>query len=230
MMADDADPHVKEQYAMFQRIVRNINSNQQAGMVLPLMYDEVSKQPVFKFELLKNEGGKAYDTTKIKEYYSNAILTALSADILRIGQTSTGSYALGSIKTTLSALAIETKLKEICNVINQHLIPLLGKFNGWDLTRLPRVDIDDLEASSLEEISKFLQRTGSIGFLPKTPDVINKIMNTLGLDDLPEGTNLDEVLGENKSRAGDGMKTAGAGTSTDGKSIASGDENMDNTA
>lgn len=64
MMADDADPHVKEQYAMFQRIVRNINSNQQAGMVLPLMYDEVSKQPVFKFELLKNEGGKAYDTTK----------------------------------------------------------------------------------------------------------------------------------------------------------------------
>lgn len=47
---------------------------------------------------------------KIKEYYSNAILTALSADILRIGQTST-SYALGSIKTTLSALAIETKLK-----------------------------------------------------------------------------------------------------------------------
>lgn len=78
---------------------------------------------------------------------------------------------------------------------------MIGKFNGWDLTRLPRVDIDDLEASSLEEISKFLQRTGSIGFLPKTPDVINKIMNTLGLDDLPEGTDLNEVLGENTQEA-----------------------------
>ena len=228
MMADDADPHVKEQYQNFQNIVRNINSNQQAGMVLPLMYDEVSKQPVFKFELLKNEGGKAYDTTKIKEYYSNAILTALSADILKIGQTSTGSYALGSIKTTLSALAIETKLKEICNVINQHLIPLLGKFNGWDLTRLPRVDIDDLEASSLEEISKYIQRSASVGFLPRTPEVVNKILNGLGLDDLPEGADLNEVLGENTSRSGDGLKTAGAGTSTDGNNVASGDTNLEN--
>ena len=146
-----------------------------------------------------------------------------------MGQGSTGSYALGSIKTTLSALAIETKLKEICNVINQHLIPLIGKFNGWDLTRLPRVDIDDLEASSLEEISKFLQRTGSIGFLPKTPDVINKIMNTLGLDDLPEGTDLNEVLGENTSRASEGMATPFEGTRTTGSDSNAADANLENT-
>ena len=82
MMSDDASPDMKTQYGMFQNIVRNINNNQQAGMVLPLMYDEVSKQPIFKFELLKNDGGKAYDTTAIKTYYSNAILTALSADVL----------------------------------------------------------------------------------------------------------------------------------------------------
>ena len=82
MMSNDASPDMQSQYQMFQNIVRNVNNNQQAGMVLPLMYDENSKQPVFKFELLKNEGGKAYDTTSIKTYYSNAILTALSADVL----------------------------------------------------------------------------------------------------------------------------------------------------
>ena len=81
MMSNDASPDMQSQYQMFQNIVRNVNNNQQAGMVLPLMYDENSKQPVFKFELLKNEGGKAYDTTSIKTYYSNAILTALSADV-----------------------------------------------------------------------------------------------------------------------------------------------------
>ena len=82
MMSNDASPDMQDQYQMFQNIVRNVNNNQQAGMVLPLMYDENSKQPIFKFELLKNEGGKAYDTTSIKTYYSNAILTALSADVL----------------------------------------------------------------------------------------------------------------------------------------------------
>ena len=68
-----------------------------------------------------------------------------------MGQSSTGSYALGNIKGTMSAIAIESKLKEICNVINQHLIPLLARLNGWDLTRLPTLVAEDLEATSLEE-------------------------------------------------------------------------------
>ena len=64
-----------------------------------------------------------------------------------MGQGNTGSYALGNIKGTLSAIAIESKVKEICNVINQHLIPLLGKMNGWDLTKLPFLDIDFLNTN-----------------------------------------------------------------------------------
>lgn len=123
-------------------------------------------------------------------------------------------HALGSIKTTLSALAI-IQVKEICNVINQHLIPLLGKFNGWDLTRLPYVDIDDLEASSLEEISKYIQRSASVGFLPRTPEVVNKILNGLGLDDLPEGADLNELLSDNTSRSGK-LATPFEGTRTTG--------------
>ena len=229
MMDDEADQNVKDQYAMFQNIVRNVNSNQQAGMVLPLVYDEVSKQPIFKFELLKNEGGKAYDTTKIKDYYTNSILTALSADILILGQGSTGSYALGSIKTTLAAIAVETKLREICNGINQHLIPLIGKLNGWDMTRLPTLTTDDLEATSIDELSKFYQRLASTGFLPRTRDVVNKGLNLIGLEDLPPDVELDDVLPESTSRSGDGLVSAGAGTSTDGNNIASGDNNLDNT-
>jgi hypothetical protein len=81
-MAEDADEITKAQYREWQNIVRNIQQNQQSGMVLPLAYDETTKQPLFKFELLKNEGGKAYDTTSIKDYYVKSILTALSADVL----------------------------------------------------------------------------------------------------------------------------------------------------
>lgn len=230
MMAKDADPELKAQYFEIQKIVRNINNNQQAGLVMPMIYDENTKQPLVKFELLKNEGGKAYDTTKIKDYYCKAILTALSADILLMGQSSTGSYALGNIKNTLSAIAIETKLKEICNVLNQHLIPLLAKLNGWDLSRLPNIVIDDLESVSLEEVSKYIQRLASVGFLPQTLDVVNKGLNLLGLEDLPVDTDLTEVLPDKSSRSGDGMKTAGDGTSTDSTNIESNDNNLDNVS
>ena len=230
MMAKDADPELKAQYIKIQQIVRNINNNQQAGLVMPMIYDENTKQPLVKFELLKNEGGKAYDTTKIKDYYCKAILTALSADILLMGQSSTGSYALGNIKNTLSAIAIETKLKEICNVLNQHLIPLLAKLNGWDLSRLPNIVIDDLESVSLEEVSKYIQRLASVGFLPQTLDVVNKGLNLLGLEDLPVDTDLTEVLPDKSSRSGDGMKTAGDGTSTDSTNIESNDNNLDNVS
>jgi hypothetical protein len=231
LMANDAEPEVQAQYNMWQNIVRNTHNNEQAGMVLPLMYDDITKQPLFKFELLKNDGGKAYDTKSIKEYYCNAILTALSADILLMGQSSSGSYALGNIKGTLAAMAVESKLKEICNVINQHLIPLLGKLNGWNIARLPTMTAEDLEAISLEEVSKYLQRVGSIGFLPRTPEVVNKILDVLGLDALAEDVTLDEVLTPSTSRAGDGMATPFEGTSTkQGNGTDTSAKNLDNKA
>ena len=231
MMAKDADPELKAQYFEIQKIVRNINNNQQAGLVMPMIYDENTKQPLVKFELLKNEGGKAYDTTKIKDYYCKAILTALSADILLMGQSSTGSYALGNIKNTLSAIAIETKLKEICNVLNQHLIPLLAKLNGWDLSRLPTIGIDDLESVSLEDVSKYIQRIGAVGFLPRTPDVVNKVLNILGLEDLPVDVSLDDVLPDKTTRSGEGMKEGlNNGIGNNGNQEDESSNNLDNAS
>lgn len=231
MMAKDADPELKAQYFEIQKIVRNINNNQQAGLVMPMIYDENTKLPLVKFELLKNEGGKAYDTTKIKDYYCKAILTALSADILLMGQSSTGSYALGNIKNTLSAIAIETKLKEICNVLNQQLIPLLAKLNGWDLSRLPTIGIDDLESVSLEDVSKYIQRIGAVGFLPRTPDVVNKVLNILGLEDLPVDVSLDDVLPDKTTRSGEGMKEGlNNGIGNNGSQEDESSNNLDNAS
>lgn len=227
VMAQEADAATKAQYEMWQNIVRNIHTNQQSGLVLPLAYGD-DKQPLYKFELLKNEGGKAYDTSGIKTYYSNAILTALSADLLIMGQGSTGSYALGNIKGSLAAIAIEAKLKEICNVINQQLIPLIGRMNGWEMTRLPYMEIDDLESVSLEDVSKYIQRTASVGLLPRTKEVVDRVLNLIGLDSLPEGTNLDDVLPESTSKSGQELDNPLEGsrkTATEGNDN---DNNLDN--
>lgn len=231
-MADDAPPEMKAQYEAFKNIVRNIHNNNQSGLVMPLLFDPETKQPVYRFSLLKNEGGKAYDTTKIKEYYVNSMLTALSADVLILGQGATGSYALGSLKGTMAAIAIEAKLKEICNVINQHLIPLTAEYNGWNMEKLPSLTVEDLESSNLEEFSKAIQRMGAVGYLPKNLEVINKILDSIGLDPLPEDTNLDELLPEKTTRSGEGM-SEGLNNGTGDSSGSSGDSsstNSDNAA
>lgn len=232
IMAADATEEMKAQYNQWLNIVRNLHNNQQAGLVTPLIYDPETKMPLYKFSLLKNEGGKAYDTTQIKNYYVNAILTALSADVLILGQGATGSYALGSIKGTLAAIAIEAKLREVCNVINQHLIPLTGEYNGWDSARLPRIDIEDLESTSLDEISKFVQRIGAVGYLPKTPEVFNKILDGLGISAMPEGTDFESLLPEKTTKAGQGMQEGlGSGTgSADGSAGDASSVNSDNAS
>ena len=98
------------------------------------------------------------------------------------------------------------------------------------MTRLPELQMSDLEAVSLEETSKYFQRLASVGFLPRTPEVIDRILEIAGLDSLPEDTDLDEVLTSSTSKAGEGFKTAGAGTSTDPTNISTGDGNLENTA
>lgn len=62
-MVDDATPDMKAQYENFQNIVRNIHNNQQVRISIyhSFMMRTVRTQ-CSSFELLKNDGGKAYDT------------------------------------------------------------------------------------------------------------------------------------------------------------------------
>ena len=70
----------------------------------------------------------------------------------------------------------------------------------------------------MESFSKFVQRIGAVGYLPKTPTVINKILEVGGFDEeIPEDTPTDELLkllGEDTSRAGDGYSKGSTGTGT----------------
>lgn len=227
-MSEDSTPEQKAVYAAYKNIVRNVQSNQQGGVVMPMAYDPDTKQPLFKFELMSAQGGKAYDTSQVITRYNNSILTAMCCDLLTMGQGATGSYALGSIKSSMTAMTIESRLREIRDVINHHLIPMTAEYNGWDITRLPTIDFEDLEVTDLDQISKFLQRVGAVGYLPRTPEVINKVLDALGLDALPEGTDLDDVLPEKTTKSGQGMEE-GLSSGTGNADGASGDASSTNS-
>ena len=51
---------------------------------------------------------------------------------IRLGQDGVGSYSLADSKTNMLAMAIESRLKEIRDVLNSELIPFLSRLNGWN--------------------------------------------------------------------------------------------------
>lgn len=213
-MAEDASPEQKALFEQMKNIIRNLQANTQSGVILPSATDPDTRQPLFKLELLSTEGGKKnYDTDKVKNYYRTMIFIGMSADILLMGNTNTGSFALGSIKSSLTGAFIESMLKKIVQIFNEDLVRQVYELNGWNVSRRCVVEYDGVEDINIEEFSKAIQRVGAVGYLPKNIDVVNKILSALNMDILPDNADLTTLLPDNQSRAGDGMES-GLGNGT----------------
>lgn len=230
-MSSDASPEQKVIFEQFKAIVRNLQNNTQSGVILPSTVDPETRQPLFELKLLSTEGGKKnYDTGAVKDYYRTMIFIGMSADILLMGNTQTGSFALGSIKTSLTGSFVESMLRRIVSVFNDDLIKQIYELNGWDIARRCKMDHEGFEDVDLESFSKAIQRIGAVGYLPKNLEVVNKILNAMNINELDEEANLEELLPQDKSKSGQGMEEgmpSGTGQAT-GDSGDSSATNADN--
>jgi len=226
-LSPDATEEQKSIRDYYYNMVRNLERNEQSGIVLPNAYDPESRQPLFEFELLSVASGKQYDTSAIITRWDYKILTSLFADFLKLGQDQVGSFALAGAKTSIMAMAIEARLREIADVLNKDLIPQTFALNGWDDEELPKFTYTDLDEEDLDEFSKLVQRIFSVNAIEFDREIANIIRERgFGATPYPKDQPVDEdLLPQNRSRAGDGMKTAGDGTST---SVAGQDESVDN--
>ncbi len=230
-LSADASPEQKAIRAYYENVMRNLQLNQQSALILPQAHDPDTRTPLFELELLSLNGSKAMDTTKIKEYYKNLILTSLFADILVLGQSGGGSNALGQVKNSLSATAAEAMLMKIRDVINNDLIKQTYELNGWDTSRMGQMDFDNLETEDLESFSKAVQRFASTSVIEVDRAVLNRVRESIGVDALPDDMEPDQnLLPEKTSRSGDGFKTAGEGTSNSPSGTDSSSNNLDNAA
>ena len=226
MAAEDGPK--KDAADAYMKIGRNIQANEQACVVTPSDRDDRGNK-LFDFKLVSSQGAKQYDSGAIIARYNNAILQALWADVLQMGQSNVGSYSLSDTKTNLVAMAVQDKLIGMREVLKE-LRDLLFRMNGWSLdTELPYWDFEDLESQDLDVYSKFVQRIGAVGFLPKTPEVLNDVLNKMGLNAMPEDSTIEDFnVGDNESGAGEGM-TSGLGGGTGTNSGSSGDASSANT-
>jgi hypothetical protein len=209
----------KATLAAFQQIIDNYNAGTQRGLLVPLMSDPETKAPLFDYSLLESKGLAKYDTEAVIKRLQGDILSALSVDILKLGAEGGGSFSLAESKSSVLALAIDYRLREIAEVLNSHLMRTLYEMNGWDTSNMAKFSYADIEEVSLEDFSKAIQRVFSTSAIEVDRGVLNRIRKVLGMepkgDDEPvDKDNLPAILTGQATGAGAGMEvgTSGSGT------------------
>jgi hypothetical protein len=164
-----------EQRALYNKcieIVTSVRQNEQAGLVLPLVYDDKGNE-LFKFELLSSGGSRQFDTSTIIKRYNSNIAQTILADFILLGQTSVGSFALSDNKTSMFAAAIGAWLSSIADVFNSKAIPDLFAANGDYAESLPKLHYDDLETLPLKELGEYFSKLISVGAVTPDEDLEN---------------------------------------------------------
>lgn len=230
----DPDATVAEKAVLeqIQNIGRNLKNGQQSCIVFPHMIDPESRQELFKFEILNPEG-LAQDSDKVIKRWDDKILQCLYADILQLGNKNMGSYSLADSKSSLVAMAIEFRLKEIQDVLNSDLIPSLYEMNGWDKSEMPYFQYGDLEQKDVSIFAKALQQLKATSLIVPSAKNINHIAEVVGLpdrvDDDIDQEELNGLLGNMTSRSGDGAAAGGInGTSSSVSEEDNSASNLDN--
>jgi hypothetical protein len=216
-MSSDAPDDKKAVYDHYKLIVKNLHANEQAGLVLPSFFDEHGNQ-MFTFSLMANAGTKQYDTNAILASYENKILMTYMADVLKLGQDASGSFALSDSKTNLLAVGIKSIIDEILQEFNEDLIPQTLIMNGWSkATDMPRITMDDLDDRDLNVLGQFLQRAGAVGLLEADEDLSEWLREIIGAPSVNRDKKIKpEMVAGGASEAGKGMEKGLSNTNGSG--------------
>uniref|UniRef100_UPI003D458294 hypothetical protein n=1 Tax=Escherichia coli TaxID=562 RepID=UPI003D458294 len=213
----------------------NAHSGEQSFFMLPS--DTKDNAPQYSMTLKGIDGmGKQYSTAQLISDRKKSILDRLGAGFINVGNDKGGSYNLSESKQTIHTQFVQRVNEIILEALNENLLPQLLALNDMRLpeTEMPYVKAGEIVDVDMEGFSKAIQRIGAVGYLPKTPKVINRVLEVLGIDEkIEEDISQEELmklLGEDTSRAGDGMTKGSSGNGT-GKISASRDNsaaNLDN--
>lgn len=209
--------------AAFQTIIDNYNAGTQRGLLVPRIVDIESKLNLFSYDLMESKGSAKYDTESVIRRLQQDILSALNCDILKMGAEGTGSFSLAESKSSVLALAIDYRLREIQEVLNHDLMKTIFTMNGWSCERLPKFVYADIEEVDLESFSKAIQRIFSTSAIECDRQVMNRVREAIGVPPKPDDEEVDvENLPINlsgvssKSGAGMAIGTSGNGTAKSG--------------
>jgi len=191
----------------------------------------------FEIKFLGIEGGgKNFDVVALVSERRKAIYNAFGAGNLIAGDEGGGSYNLIEGKSSIHTHFLNRDISVIEEIWNTDIIRQLFRLNEWELSLedMPKLVAGEIEPVSLDEVSKALQRVGSVGMTPiKDPVFLNEVYEKLGFnyrfneDMTPD--EVDALTGEVTSRAGDGMESGMPNSTSKNTSTDSSVGNKENT-
>lgn len=187
------------------KLVSNIRVDDQAGVVLPMAYDEKGN-PLVTLELMKAAGAKQTDPNATIGRYNSDILNTVLAGFVQFGQTPTGSRSMHMSATQIFSLAISAFMDSVAAVMNRIAIPRLCQLNKFDLKQIPTLVPGEIGVRDLEELSQYVFQLSQSGlsFIDKpTQDYIRKVGR---LPEMPD----DAETGYNPNQAQGGPDDPGA--------------------
>jgi len=222
------------------RNMANFHNGDQTHIILPSdIQDGSSTVKDYAIEFLGiSGGGKQFDTSALVARRVKRIHTAMGTTFLIVGQDNVGSYNLAANNQSYHSHIVESNIQTIQEGINRDLIPQLLTINGIELAddEMPMFMSGEISDPDKDNNSKAQQRSISVGSIPLHPEVVQQNLKDLGYAyKLPEEVFEDPeawakwaamYMPKPTSRAGDGMKTSGQGTSTE---VGGGDASIANT-
>ena len=157
-------------------LVRNIRVDDQAGVILPLAFDEKGNKLV-DLQLLKTAGSKLTDPGAAIQRYNSDMLNTILAGFIQLGQTPTGSFSLHMSASQIFAQAIGAFMDSVAAIFNRIAIPRLMTMNHMDLEQAPKLEAGEIGVRDLEDLSNFVQKLSMSGltfFDKPTADYLRK--------------------------------------------------------
>ncbi|BBK44034.1 hypothetical protein STVA_40540 [Allostella vacuolata] len=185
-MAAGASAEERALFADFQRIVRDTQVDERAGLVLPSDRDEHG-HPYFEFGLLGAPSGQSVPIREAIVDRSREIAMTALADFILLGRDGNGSYALARDKGDRFETALTAWLAAIAAVLNRHLVPRLWRINALPPATMPRLVPGRVGRVDAATLAGLVERLAAAGVPLFPDDSLARFLRTAAGLPLPEG-------------------------------------------
>ena len=182
-------------FVNFENIAKGIHRNESEGLILPssVVTVEDGKGGVtavpgtYKYDVqLINAGSRRqFDTNTIINRYNYDIARVMLADVIMIGGSDVGSYALTTKKSEMFIIALGAILDSIADIINSFAIPRLMHLNAFpQLSGNPQIQFGPIAKQDIQQLAQsllFLQQAGAEPFGPGSDELQKYIFEEMDL-------------------------------------------------
>ena len=163
MLSKDATTDEKAALEEIKKIVKRVKRDEQEGVVFPLTYDAKGNK-LYDLTLLTSGGQRQFSPDEIITRYDQRMAMTVLGDFILLGHEKVGSFALGSTKMDLFAVALGAWLDEIADVFNQYAIPRLCRLNACPVDIAPKLRHSEVKNVNLKELGDYITSLAGVGF------------------------------------------------------------------